>query len=149
MKIFDRITLRTFRRGTEGEERVVKAMLFASGLDEPPTIEITELEGYGSSPLESMELKIGRQQDIKTFWNSLPEEVILEILESLDKRLDDGQVLHFRFDKEKAYMGEIAIVSKGAVISVEAKVLSYPANREAALSNAEEFLHKILQNRAS
>ena len=148
MKIFGRITLRTFRRGTEEGEKVSKALMFAAGTEKPEELIITELEGYGGAPLEMMEIGILRQQAIKRFWNSMPERVIGEILETLDKRLDDGQVLHFRLDKEKAYMGEISLASRGAVISVDAKVLSYPASRKAAVKNAGQFLRGIIENRS-
>ena len=146
MKIFGRITLRTFRRATEEGEKVAKALMFAAGTENPEELITTELEGYGGAPLEMMEVEIFRQHAIKRFWNSMPKEAVGDILEALDKRLDDGQVLHFRLDKEKAYMGKISLASRGAVISVDAKVLSYPASREAAMRNAEEFLRGIIEN---
>jgi len=144
MKIFGHVTLRTFRRGTEEREKVANALLFATCAEDPKELVVTELEGYGGSPLEMMEFGILRQQGIRKFWNSMPKEVIENILETLDKRLDDGQILHFRLDKEKAYLGELSLASKGAVISVDAKVLSYPASREAAMKNAGEFLCEIM-----
>jgi len=145
MKIFGRITLRTFCRATEEEEKVAAAIMSAACTEDRGAVTIKKLEGYGGTPLEVMEVDILRQQDIRAFWNSMPKEVIREILKTLDKRLDDGQVLHFRFDKEKAYVGEICLATRGAVISVDAKVLSYPASREAALKNAGDFLGAILE----
>ncbi len=145
MKIFGRITLRTFCRATEEEESVVNAIMSAACMENRGAVTIKKLEGYGGAPLEMMEVGILRQQDIKAFWKSMPKEVIREILETLDKRLDDEQVLHFRLDKEKAYLGEISLATGGAVISVHTKVLSYPASREAAIRNARDLLRDFLE----
>ncbi len=143
MKIFDRITLRTLCRATEEEKKVAEALIFAAGGRERE-IELTELEGYGGSPLKMMRVEIARQQEIKAFWGSLPKNVIKELLHTLDERMDEGNSLHFRLDKENAYLGELSIAYGGAVISVEAKVLSYPADREDALRNAGEYLKNLL-----
>ncbi len=148
MKVFNRIVLRAFCRATEEEEKVAEALLFAAGLAEPPAIGITELEGYGGAPFVSMELEIGRQQDIRSFWNSLPAEVISGVLETLEGRLDEENILHFRLDKQKAYLGRFSLASGGDVIAVEARVLSYPSSREAALKNAGDFLGQILKIRS-
>ena len=143
MKIFDRITLRTLCRATEEEEKVAEALIFAAGGRERE-IEITELEGYGGSPLKMMRAEVARQQEIKAFWGSLPKNVIKEILDTLGERMDEENILHFRLDKEGAYLGELSIAYGGPVISVEAKVLSYPANRENALENAGEYLKNLI-----
>jgi len=147
MKVFDHITLRAFCRATEDLEKVVMALMFAAGTDDKEDVLITELEGYGGSPLKMLEVRLSRQKEILAFWKSLPEDVLSRLLKELEERVDEEQVLHFRLDKERAYMGDISLISRGAVISVDAKILSYPANRDAAVSNAGEFLQNVLNQR--
>jgi len=147
MKVFDHITLRSFCRATEDLEKVAMAIMFVAGTDDKEDVLITELEGYGGSPLKMLEVRLSRQKEILAFWKSLPEDVLSRLLKELEERVDEEQVLHFRLDKERAYMGDISLISRGAVISIDAKILSYPANRDAAVSNAGEFLQNVLNQR--
>lgn len=132
------IRLRAFSQATEVEERVLKAMQFASGIEE---IAITRTEGHFGNPISVFEIEMAKSGQMNRFLERLRASGILTSLEGqVDARTDDGCAFHFRLDKQKAYLEELALATGKDVIDVRMKVAAYPAKRESAVQNLKDWL---------
>jgi RNA binding exosome subunit len=126
------ISYRTFVYGTENEEKVRKAVqtLFPNSL---PQKEYTE--GYYKNSVLILHDKINKNMDIKDFIQMIEnqESISIEILNELDKKMDDKGNLFLRFDKQKAYLGELKITKQGDSIHLKINMAVYPAKKTPAL----------------
>ncbi|MCD6493638.1 MAG: exosome subunit [Archaeoglobaceae archaeon] len=127
----EHITVSAVVYSTEDREKVGEAIatLF------PFEFEIlrSKAKGHYGNPLEFLEVEIKKKREIKEFWENLvnllkdQKEIILNTLED---RLDEQNVLHLRIDKQKAYLGKVELIDGGDAIVVKVKVVTYPAKRE-------------------
>jgi len=133
------ISYRTFIYGTENEEKVKKAVktLFpkSSPLKE-------ETEGYYKNPVLILHDKIEKNREIKDFIQILKKLPSPNILNDLNRKMDDKGNLFLRFDKQKAYQGDLQIVEHGDSIHVKIKMAAYPARKENAIKLARELWGK-------
>lgn len=133
------ISYRTFVYGTENKEKVEKAIqtLFPNS---SPQCEITE--GYYKNQVLILHDKIDKKRDIKDFiqiLNRIDYSDRQRILTELEKKMDDRGNLFLRFDKQKAYLGELKIVEHGNSIHVKIKMAAYPAKKEPAMKLARKL----------
>ncbi len=134
------ISYRVFVYGTENEEKVKKAIktLFPNSL-----IQREVTEGHYKTRVLILYDKIDKKQDIKDFietLNNMGSSDKKRILMDLDKKMDDKGNFFLRFDKQKAYLGELKIVDHGDSIHVKIKIAAYPAKKEPAMKLARELL---------
>ncbi len=134
------ISYRTFVYGTESEEKVEEAIktLFPNSL-----IKREVIEGHYKTPVTMLYDKINKKNDIKNFiktLNSIGSYDKQRILSDLEKKMDDKGNLFLRFNKQKAYQGELKIVEHGDSIHVKIKIAAYPAKKEPAMKLARELL---------
>ena len=133
------ISYRVFVYGTENEEKVREAVktLF---LNSHPQTEI--IEGYFKNPVLILHDKIEKKRQNKDFIKIL-ENLDLSskkrILNELYKKMDDKGNLFLRFDKQRAYKGDLKIVEHGDAVHVKIKIAAYPAKKETAIKIAEEI----------
>lgn len=126
---------------TEDREKVGKAIatLFPFEFE----IEVSKAKGHYGNPLEYLEVEIKKDKEIKEFWNYLmkllPEDQKSILIETLEERVDNQNILHIRIDKQKAYLGEVRLIDKGDMISVKVKAVTYPARREKVI----EFFRQL------
>ncbi|WP_457548876.1 RNA-binding domain-containing protein [Archaeoglobus sp.] len=142
MKI-ERIVVSAVVYSTEDREKVAMAMatLF------PFEFEIVRntATGHFGNPIEYLEVEITKKKQIKEFWNNLIKLLGDQreyIINTLEERIDDQGQLFIRFDKQKAYLGEIEVTEKGDAVVVKAKLVTYPAKRERIVEFAKEILEK-------
>lgn len=135
------LDFRTFAQATEVEERVRKAMTFASGCED---IAVDRSEGYHGNKILIMTCTLSRKADIRGFLRRLSRDDLSLLLESVDQRMDDDGQFFFRLDKQKAFLEELEISSGDDCVHVRAKVESYPKRREKALENAKAMLQELL-----
>lgn len=130
------ISYRTFIYGTENEEKVKKAVktLFPNS---SPLKE--ETEGYYKNPVLILHDKIEKNRDIKDFIQALKKIPSSSILNHLNNKIDDKGNLFLRFDKQKAYQGDLQIVEHGDSIHVKINMAAYPARKETAIKLAREL----------
>ncbi len=133
------ITVTAVVYSTEDEEKVGEAiaMLFPFEFD----IKVTEVKGHYGNPMKLVEVEVERKR-IKEFWNNLMELIDEQrrfLLNTIQDRLDEHNVLHVRIDKQKAYLGEIELGDRDAIV-VRAKIVTFPAKREKALEIAKELI---------
>jgi len=133
------ISYRVFVYGTENEEKVREAIktLFPNS---SPQTDITE--GYFKNPVLILHDKITRNRSIKEFvklLDNLDSQVKKRILNKLDSKMDDKGNLFLRFDKQRAYIGNLKVIEHGDAIHVKIKIAAYPAKKENALRLAREI----------
>ncbi len=138
--MFHWIRLRAFVYATEDREKVIEAM--KNIMDGQP--DVSHAEGAYGDPIEILRIEGKRDRDVRSVISSLPAEDRRALLETLEDRTDDDSVFHFRLDKQKAYLGDMRLVSGGDVISVELKPESYPASRERAIHGMKSYLEGLL-----
>ena len=130
------ISYRTFVYGTENEEKVKKAVktLFPNS---SPIRE--ETEGYYNNPVLILHDKIEKNRDIKDFIQIVKKIPSSNILNDLNRKMDDKGNLFLRFDKQKACQGDLHIVEHGDSIHVKIKMAAYPARKENAIKLVREL----------
>lgn len=129
------ISYRTFVYGTENEEKVKTAIktLFPGSITQRE-----ETEGYYKNPVLILTDKIEKNRDIKDFIVR-SQKLSHQIRYDLDRKMDDKGNLFLRFDKQKAYQGELQIVEHGDSVHLKIKLAAYPAKKEPALKLAREI----------
>jgi len=133
---FHWIKMRLFCYSTEDEGKLEDVMngIAGGGFEK----EITE--GHHGNRIAIMQSEITKDRDARTFFSVLGSDIVSEVLKDLERMVDDDCVLHFRIDKQKAVCGSYEIVHHSDVISVDAKIVSHPARKDVAVSNARSFL---------
>lgn len=132
------VELRAFCHPTEQEDRVRTAIEAAAP---GASIVTTKAESHFGPPLLILTVRLEARGAMKEFWARLKGAPGLDRhLASIKDRVDDDCVLHIRLDKQRAFRGELALVDHDDVISVRAKIASYPAKRNEAARRAKAYL---------
>lgn len=133
------LSYRTFVYGTENKEKVKKAIQTLFPSSQPQE---TLTEGYYKNPVLILHHKIQKKSQIKDFIKILQEMRYPDkkrVLRDLDNKMDSKGNLFLRFDKQRAYLGQLKIAEHGDSIHVKIKMAAYPAKKEPALKLAREL----------
>lgn len=133
------ISYRVFVYGTENEEKVREAIRILFPNSHPQT---KEIEGYFKNPVLILRDKIGKKRETKNFikiLQNLDSSTKKRILNELDRKMDDKGNLFLRFDKQRAYLGDLKIIDHGDAVHVKIKIAAYPAKKENAMKLAREI----------
>jgi len=136
------LSYRAFVYGTENEEKVREALSTLLPTAQP-TKEITE--GYHKNQVTILQGKITKKREIKDFLEklgSLKPSSKKRILRELEGRMDDRGNLFLRFDKQRAYLGDLKIVEHGDSLHLKLKIAAYPARKEEALKIARQIFQE-------
>lgn len=133
------ISYRVFVYGTENEGKVREAIktLFPQSSPETDTT-----EGYFKNPVLILHDKITKNRDIKEVIKAIEqmdEYNKKRLLNELENKMDEKGNLFLRFDKQKAYLGDLKIIEHGDAIHVKIKIAAYPAKKENAIKVAREI----------
>lgn len=133
------ISYRAFVYGTENKEKVLESVktLFPNS-----TPQCEDIEGYYKNPVLILSNKIDKKSEIKDFvekLSTLKDPAKKMILHRLEEKMDDYGNLFLRFDKQRAYMGDLKVVEHGDSIHVKIKMAAYPAKKKVALKIATEL----------
>ena len=130
--------------GTEVESKVESAVRNAFG---EVDIQRKSTSGFHGNPIIVLSGRIGNRRMIGQFLARLPRDYINQIAEEAEKRIDENLMLHFRIDKQAAFMGAIAPPSDiGDTISISIKIEAFPATLQKALASLNELLQEIGEN---
>ncbi len=133
---FHYVDLRAFSYATE-DERNVEAALRTLLPDEYP-VERAESEGHHGDRIVVLSTRVENADDVRHVLDHvLAMDGLDRVCAELDERVDEDCSLFVQLDKQRAFRGEVAI---GRGITLRAKVEAYPANKEAAVENAAEYL---------
>ncbi len=143
MMSFHYIELTTYCHATEDPARVKEALLNAAGSE--AEIEEKTVRGHYGNTITIMQSKIEKRAEFRSMFDQFPKELIGSLIETLEKRVDEACNFYFRLDKASAYLEEPKLSDGNYVIKVRAKIESYPAKREKALSNTKQFLSSFIK----
>jgi RNA binding exosome subunit len=134
------ISYRAFVYGTENKEKVLESIktLFPNSF---PHIEDTE--GYYKNPVLILSNKIDKKSEIKDFVKKLSTLNVYSrkrILNRLEDKIDESGNLFLRFDKQRAYLGDLKVVDHGDSIHLKIKIAAYPAKKKVAIEIARKLL---------
>lgn len=142
MVTFHYIEFKAFCHSTEDTDKVLIAMENAA--QHELEIESDEAEGYYGNKILIFESQISRNREMDLFFDSLPSNIIQDLLDTLERRIDERCNFYFRLDKEKAYNEELSLTEGENSVKVRARVESYPSKRETAVKKMNEYLKKRL-----
>lgn len=132
------IRFRAIALATEVEERVLKAMEFASGSKNVLT---THTTGHFGTSISILEVEHLKAQEIKKFIERLASAgIISQLVGQAEARTDEDCAFHFRLAKQKAFQEELALAEDRDVIDVRMKVGVYPASRDGAIRAISDWL---------
>ncbi len=127
------ISYRVFVYGTENEEKVKEAVKTLFPNSHPQT---DTTEGYFKNPVLILHDKISKNREIKNFIQILKEIDAASkkrLLSVLENKMDERGNLFLRFDKQRAYLGDLKIIEHGDAIHVKINIAAYPAKKENAM----------------
>lgn len=138
MVTFHYIEFKAHCHATESLEKVKEAV--GNLVGQELEMEISDAEGYYNNPIKILEGKISRNQEMRDFFEGLPDDLKAELVKELERRIDDRCNFFFRVYKSKAYEEELVLTEGGNSIRVRARVESYPSRKETAVEKMEELL---------
>lgn len=133
------ISYRVFVYGTENEEKVREAIKILFPNSHPQT---ETIEGYFKNPVLILHDKLGKKRETKEFikiLQNLDSSTKKRVLNELNNKMDDKGNLFLRFDKQRAYRGDLKIIEHGDAVHVKIKIAAYPAKKEKAMELAKEI----------
>ena len=138
MKVIHRITVEGFLYPTEDMKKVKKA--FDLVLPKEAKLAHEKIESEQGPAIVKLSYTAGKAAEIKAVLENiragLSDADRQKIIETLDQRIsEDG--LYMRFDKQRAYNGELVLKYTGDVIRARIKIASYPATLSNMKYNAK------------
>lgn len=138
---FHWLRIETFCYATEKEELVSQTFRDLVGTDEFQT-DVSESE-HGNQMLILQHMAT-KQREMDEIFARLGKELLQELSDDLENRIDEDCVFYTRLDKQRAVCGEYRVAHHGDVISITGKVASNPARKEVAMENMTQFLKKLI-----
>ena len=138
---FHWLRIETFCYATEKEELVSQTFRDLVGTDEFQT-DVSESE-HGNQMLILQHMAT-KQREMDEIFSRLGKELLQELSDDLENRIDEDCVFYTRLDKQRAVCGEYRVAHHGDVISITGKVASSPARKEVAMDNMTQFLKKLI-----
>ncbi len=136
-----RLTLRSLSYSTEDPEKVARAISSIVG-----DIELRKrtVKGHFGNPVVVITGEAGRKKAEKIFegiLRSLGKKDRERLKEELQKRLDEENNLHLRFDKQIAYSeGVPRLTSHGDAIHIRVKLILYSKGKDELIKKMEEMI---------
>lgn len=139
MVMIHNLSYRAFVYGTENEEKVREAIFTLL-----PTARIEKeiTEGYHKNQVIILQGKTTKKREIKDFLEklrTLKPSAKKRILRELENRMDERGNLFIRFDKQRAYLGDLKLVEHGDALHLKLKIAAYPARKEEAIKVARQI----------
>ncbi|ASJ08659.1 hypothetical protein A3L11_05225 [Thermococcus siculi] len=143
------VRLTTFIQATEDEDKVLEAIatFIPEEIDEDDVLfDIDETTGFFGNPIKVVNAEIKRSKAVRAFLKYfkelLSEEDRRYLLEHLNEKVDEEGTLYVRFNKQKAYLGEVEIDEGADVIQIRIKVKAFPMRKEAVVKAVREWLEE-------
>lgn len=138
---FHWLRIETFIYATEKEDLVRETFANLVGTDEFDT---EVCEGEHGNRMLILQRMATKQKDMNLVFSNLGKDLLEQLVDDVDNRIDDDCVFYTRLDKQKAVCGEYAVAHHGDVISITGKVASNPAKKEVAVKNFTAFIDSLL-----
>lgn len=138
--MFHWLELRGYCHATEDESKVEKAM---RSLSPSGRLLRQATEGHFGNPLLVLEIREESAAEIENFWRQLEAAGVLsQLARTLRDRVDENCVLHFRLDKQAAYLGRISLSAGDDTLAVAMKVRANPSKKSVAVKALEEHVRR-------
>lgn len=131
---------------TEDEELLHDVMMDLTGAEDDENFDVDISEGLHGNPIVVIDANLTHSKEFTKLFSNIGADVLGEIRDELEDRIDDDCVFYMRLDKQKAVNGEYAVSHTGDVISITAKVVAHPAKKEIAVENAKEFFTRMIES---
>ena len=120
-----RIEARTYCHATEEAERVATALAFAVPEGETSR---EGLEGHFGNPLIRLTRRVEKRPAIRAVWSRwVAAGIPAAIARDVEARIDEEGMLHFRLDKQAAFLERLELAHDSDPIDVRLKLIAYPA----------------------
>ena len=139
--VFHWIKVKTICYATEDEDLLCRMTSGISGIEE---LDIDVSEGLHGNPITVIDATLNKNKQYAVLFENLGEDIVSQILENIEDKVDDDCILYVRLDKQKAVCGEFRIAHGGDVVSVTAKIMSHPARKEVAVETVSSYLRSLL-----
>ncbi|WP_457741295.1 RNA-binding protein [Thermococcus sp.] len=143
------VRLTTFIQATEDEDKVLEAIgtFIPEEIDDEDVIfDIDETTGFFGNPIKVVNVEIKRSKAVRAFLRHfkelLDENAKRYILDNLEEKVDDEGTLYIRFNKQKAYLGEVEVDEGADVVQVRIKVKAFPMRKETVVKAVREWLEE-------
>ncbi len=137
---FHYVDLRAFAYATEDEKRVNEAL--GTFLPEDFELQRSVNQGHHGDRIVILSARVDTADEMRTVLSRLADlEGVETVLEQLDERVTEDCELFVRLDKQAAFKRQVRL---GEGLTLRAKVEAYPANKDAAVTNARETLEKFV-----
>lgn len=147
---FSSATVTTYAHATEDEQRVLTALKIL--LPEGVEIRRSKLKGHHGNPIVGFEARIERRKILRELWQRVVAKLRAgeskPLRNIVRKRIDETRHLYLRFDKQLAYVGELALTGSGDAVHLRLKVAAFPAKREIAIGLVEKFIGSGVEDEA-
>lgn len=138
---FSSAVFSVFVHATEDKEKVLKAAKFLLPGGEFVAEDVT---GHYGNPITLLGSKINKKAVLEGWWTEAIKKMgpgdVEKLKKALPGKIDESCRLYLRFDKQRAYLEELALAEGEGTIYVKLKVAVWPAKKESAV----EALGKIL-----
>ena len=120
-----RIEARTYCHTTEEAERDATAHAFAVPEGETSR---EGLEGHFGNPLIRLTRRVEKRPAIRAVWSRwVAAGIPAAIARDVEARVDEEGMLHFRLDKQAAFLERLELAHDSDPIDVRLKLIAYPA----------------------
>ncbi|MCA1814234.1 MAG: hypothetical protein LC624_09840 [Halobacteriales archaeon] len=130
--------LRVHCHATEEEDHVRQALALLSGAHE-----VTRglAEGHHKNPIVVLEV-VAQKKQADAVWGRIraAKPLAQQLLAEAERRTDDTGMFYARFDKQRAYLGELVLAQGDDAIHLRSKIAAHPAKKGPALELLRAFL---------
>lgn len=141
---FHWLRLRTTAHGTEDADRVKQALRACTGLGGEAfeaAVEETLLESHHGGQVALLEVTLSRAREVRAALSAMLDAgTRAQLLEELEPRVDDDDVLYWRMDKQEAHLGTLRLGGGDDAIQCRLRVEVHPVRREKALEALRSLL---------
>ena len=129
---------------TEDEDRIHDTMVSLIGSDDEEMFDVDISEGLHGNPITVIDANLKHNREFDRLFRNLGNDVLEQVLEGLEDRIDEDDTFYLRIDKQKAVQGTYEISHSGDVISITGKVEAHPARKDVAVKVMRDFIQRIL-----
>lgn len=109
----------------------------------------TRTEGHFGNAIEVLDSSVEDEAAILDMLVRIPPGDLQDIASTLGRRVDESCQLFLRFDKQRAFAGELALGGGEDVVAVRIKVRAFPARQDAAIAILRSVIEDVASSRGA
>jgi len=141
MKLLHNIKISVFEyQDSDDFERIKPCLEWLCGFDIKKQLVIKKMDEFNDKNLITFELKISKQQQLRSIINNINENLTKEQkIKILNEKLDENLHYFFRFDKKHFLNKELVLTNSGICFHIRLNIAAYPKKKEIGLSNFQKL----------